>query len=294
MLLIRPMPQGAEGHIIDRAGATTTVGFVHTEDIGAPRVVTDSAGSVLWQWARTGNPFGEATPTTSTGYTLNLRFPGQYWDAESGLSYNMNRDYEPASGRYIQSDPWGVGAGPSTYLYAGGNAVLNTDPLGFDYAQQWSTGGAAIGGSVVLGGSVVVDAVIGGVNILATPAEVVGGSAVGGGIGYVAGSIANWVAGPNGAYAKPPENAYDKDGPKAPGKPGAAEGFEDPKDGESWVKNPNPGAGGAANGWLDSKGRVWCPTGQGGRAHGGPHWDVQDGPGNINVRPGNNINDLIN
>jgi len=61
-----------------------------------------------------------------------------------------------------------------------------------------------------------------------------------------------------------------------------AEGFKDPKSGEQWVKNPN----GRGSGWLDDKGNVWVPTGQGGSAHGGPHWDVQTpGGGYINVRP---------
>lgn len=107
-------------------------------------------------------------------------------------------------------------------------------------------------------------------------------------------TYSDWLSGPNGAYAKPPENAYDPNGTKAPVKLGAAEGFDDPKGGESWVPNPNPRSGGSSNGWLDSKGRVWCPTGQTpGRAHGGPHWDVQDGKDNINVRPGNDINGLI-
>jgi len=86
--------------------------------------------------------------------------------------------------------------------------------------------------------------------------------------------------------AKPPENAYDPNGPKAPGKPGAAEGFRDPKGGENWVPNPNPRSGGSSHGWEDDKGRVWCPTGQGGRAHGCPHWDVQKpGGGYDNVFP---------
>ena len=65
---------------------------------------------------------------------------------------------------------------------------------------------------------------------------------------------------------------------------GPEEGFEDPAGGEEWAPNPN----GPGNGWLDSDGNVWVPTGHGGRAHGGPHWDVQQprGGGYVNVYPG--------
>jgi hypothetical protein len=58
----------------------------------------------------------------------------------------------------------------------------------------------------------------------------------------------------------------------ARGKPGEGEGFDDPKGGENWVRNPN----GPGMGWESSDGDVWVPTGVGPNAHGGPHWDVQD------------------
>jgi len=95
-------------------------------------------------------------------------------------------------------------------------------------------------------------------------------------------------------YAKPPADAGDPTGAKAPGMPGPEEGFENPKGGgPEWVPNPNPGKGASSHGWEDAKGRVWCPTGQGTRAHGGPHWDVQLKNGkHVNVYPGQNINNL--
>jgi RHS repeat-associated protein len=115
---------------VDGTGTAATVNFVHADSQGSPRAVTSSTGLVLWQWAYASNPFGENAPNSSAGYTLNLRFPGQYFDAESGLSYNVNRDYEAATGRYVQSDPIGLAGGHSTYGYVGGRPLNGMDPLG--------------------------------------------------------------------------------------------------------------------------------------------------------------------
>jgi RHS repeat-associated protein len=80
-------------------------------------------------WAYAGNPFGEQPPTSS-GYTLNLRFAGQYYDAESGLVHNDQRDYCPACGRYVQSDPIGLAGGISTYAADLNSPLSYNDPSG--------------------------------------------------------------------------------------------------------------------------------------------------------------------
>ncbi len=76
--------------------------MIHTDHLGTPQKMTDGTGAVVW--SADYKPFGEATVTAST-ITNNLRFPGQYFDAETGLNYNYYRDYNPVIGRYLESDP---------------------------------------------------------------------------------------------------------------------------------------------------------------------------------------------
>ncbi|MEB3943540.1 RHS repeat-associated core domain-containing protein, partial [Pseudomonas aeruginosa] len=71
---------------------------------------------------------GEALSQGST--QVNLRFPGQYYDAESGLHYNYFRDYDPETGRYVESDPIGLSGGVNTYGYVQGAPLNRIDPLG--------------------------------------------------------------------------------------------------------------------------------------------------------------------
>jgi RHS repeat-associated protein len=79
-----------------------------------------------WRWD--GGAFGETVPNNDpdgdgTLTTVNLRYPGQYFDSETGLHYNWNRYYDPKIGRYITSDPIGLGGGMNTYLYAWGESA---------------------------------------------------------------------------------------------------------------------------------------------------------------------------
>jgi RHS repeat-associated protein len=65
-------------------------------------LMTNESGSVVWEGEFL--PFGEELSITGS-ITNNLRFPGQYYDVETGLHQNWHRDYKPEVGRYIQFDP---------------------------------------------------------------------------------------------------------------------------------------------------------------------------------------------
>lgn len=115
---------------VDTTGTTSTINYVHADGLNTPRAVTNSSGSTIWQLTYQGNPFSEQQPTSANGFVYNPRFAGQYFDAESGLANNINRDQEAATGRYQQPDPWGQAAGPSLYNYVGGSPLRYSDPLG--------------------------------------------------------------------------------------------------------------------------------------------------------------------
>jgi RHS repeat-associated protein len=106
---------------------------VQTDHLDTPRQLTDNTKKVVWNWAY--SAFGENQPTNTNNTVFNLRYPGQYYDAESKLHYNINRYYDPATGRYTQSDPIGLAGGINTYTYVGGNSIRWSDPEGL-----WDTG----------------------------------------------------------------------------------------------------------------------------------------------------------
>ena len=108
---------------------SANIAFYHNDHLGTPQVLTNEAGTIVWQ--ANYHPFGETDILVNT-VENNIRFPGQYFDAETGLHYNYFRDYNPDTGRYVESDPIGLWGGVSTYGYAEQNPAVIMDPYGLD------------------------------------------------------------------------------------------------------------------------------------------------------------------
>lgn len=87
---------------------------VHTDHLERPIMMTDSARNVVW--SATYLPYGEAYTILGSA-TLDQRFPGQWFQLESGLHYNWHRHYDPTTGRYLQADPLGMPDGPNRWTY---------------------------------------------------------------------------------------------------------------------------------------------------------------------------------
>jgi RHS repeat-associated protein len=114
-------------------GASVSIYYVHTDQLNTPRQVTRPSDNVqMWTWFS--DPFGtdatNANPAGAGAFTYNLRFPGQIFDGQAGLHYNYFRDFDPAIGRYAESDPVGLESGIDTYLYVDANPISFVDPYG--------------------------------------------------------------------------------------------------------------------------------------------------------------------
>jgi RHS repeat-associated protein len=99
------------------------------------RVVTnDEYAEIMWKWES--KPFGESKATGTVSF--NLRFPGQYFDVETRTHYNINRNYNPVTGRYIQSDPIGFDGGVNGFGYVNNSPIMNVDLFGL-WCWPWES-----------------------------------------------------------------------------------------------------------------------------------------------------------
>jgi RHS repeat-associated protein len=124
------LPVVVVDNTINGSVTTSTVNYVTADQLGTPRAVTNSAGTVIWQLPYQGNAFEDLQPTSVSGYILNLRSPGQYFDVETGLMYNGARYYDPTTGHFPQPDPSGFNGGIDLYVYGLNSPLRYTDPSG--------------------------------------------------------------------------------------------------------------------------------------------------------------------
>jgi RHS repeat-associated protein len=109
--------------------ATGTINFVLNDQVGQPQKMLNASGAVTWQ--RVAGIFGDTVSQPIGSTSANpQRFPGQQYDANTGLHYNYFRDYDPTTGRYIEADPIGLRGGTNPYAYAANNPVDAVDPGG--------------------------------------------------------------------------------------------------------------------------------------------------------------------
>ena len=118
--------------ILQGTTASPVAFYVYADQVNAPRLVTNTANQERWRWDTA--PFGDIPPNENPAglgvFAVNLRFPGQYFDKETNLHYNYFRDYDPSTGRYVQSDPIGLAGGINPYLYVEGDPLSYVDPYG--------------------------------------------------------------------------------------------------------------------------------------------------------------------
>ena len=108
--------------------------FYQNDHLGTPQKLVKQNGAVVWSAGYTA--FGQATVEVEI-VTNNLRFPGQYYDAETKLHYNRFRYYDPMIGRFLRADPLNLASGNiNFYDYVYNNPLLLIDPFGLQCKKR--------------------------------------------------------------------------------------------------------------------------------------------------------------
>ncbi len=129
------------------SGAVQALHYLEPDHLGTPRAAIDvTHNTAVWTWDIKGEAFGNTVPNENpdgdaTQFKLDMRFPGQLYDVASGLNQNWHRDYDPDTGRYIESDPIGLNGGISTYAYVSNTPLSAVDPRGLAMSPARECGG---------------------------------------------------------------------------------------------------------------------------------------------------------
>ncbi len=128
--VIKPIAMVASHGGQSAAGAA--VFAVEPDHLDSPRVIANASHQIVWRWDS--SPFGDTpaneAPNGLAAFNYSLRLPGQQYDAETKTHYNYFRDYEPGTGRYLESDPIGVLGGLTTYDFVRARVNSFIDPSG--------------------------------------------------------------------------------------------------------------------------------------------------------------------
>ncbi len=101
--------------------------YYHLDHLGTPQELTDHKGELVWSVHY--RAYGNVVKKVVESVGNNLRFQGQYYDAETELHYNRHRYYDPQTARFIHQDPIGLEGGENNYQYAT-NPIAWIDPFG--------------------------------------------------------------------------------------------------------------------------------------------------------------------
>lgn len=250
-------PVGVVKHTGSAGAGTLSAALynVHADHIDTPRLVTAQDQAVVWRWDGAeafGATASDPNPSGLGSFAFNQRFPGQVFDAETGLFQNWNREYNARIGRYIQSDPIGLAGGINTFSYVQGRPLSLRDPRGLNPVAGAFNGGrlGAAAGSAF------------------GPIGTVGGALLGAGVGA---AIGWYITGPmlqdSGPKNPPPlpDDPATAPGPGwewrgAPGSvPGSSNGnWHNPSTGENLNPDLNhPEPKGPHWGYRDPDGKKW-------------------------------------
>ncbi len=98
-----------------------------TDLVGTPTELVDERGEIAWRTRST--LWGVTNWNRDASTYTPLRFPGQYFDPESGLHYNVFRTYDPETARYLSPEPLGLVPAPNPATYVP-NPHVWSDHLG--------------------------------------------------------------------------------------------------------------------------------------------------------------------
>ncbi len=112
----------------DAGKAAPGINYLYADQLGTLRAVVSTSGTTNYTWPWLNNAFGDQ-PTQGTG-EFYTRFPGQYFDVETGLEYNGARYYDSSTGRFPQADPAGLRGGINSYVYGLNDPLTYIDPTG--------------------------------------------------------------------------------------------------------------------------------------------------------------------